>query len=52
MSDQNFSEAEYCTAVERIRKTYSLEKVDHLFRKEFYIWEEALNKWRGSASTK
>ncbi len=34
------------TSVERMRATYEFRPVDHLFRREFYIWEEALAKWR------
>ncbi|NLC56697.1 MAG: hypothetical protein GX774_07675 [Armatimonadetes bacterium] len=34
------------TSAERLRATYEFRPVDHLFRREFYIWEEALAKWR------
>jgi hypothetical protein len=32
--------------VERMRATYAFEPVDHLIRTEFYIWGEALERWR------
>ena len=31
---------------ERIRATYEFRPVDHLFRKEFYIWNEAIERWK------
>lgn len=31
---------------ERIRATYEFRPVDHLVRQEFYIWEEALARWK------
>ena len=34
------------TPAERLRATYRFEPVDHLYRREFYIWEEAIEKWR------
>ncbi|HEY3281246.1 MAG TPA: hypothetical protein VGN26_03155, partial [Armatimonadota bacterium] len=34
-------------AGERLKSTYSFEPVDHLHRTEFYIWEEALTRWKG-----
>ena len=34
------------TSVERIRATYELEPVDHLFRREFYFWPQALERWK------
>jgi uroporphyrinogen decarboxylase len=33
--------------VERLRATYTFEPVDHLVRREFYIWPEALERWKG-----
>jgi len=41
-----FSAQDYRAAVERLERTYRLEPVDHLFRREFYIWQEALDKWQ------
>ena len=32
-------------AIERFRATYAFEPVDHLYRREFYIWQEAIEKW-------
>ena len=32
---------------ERMRATYEFKPVDHLFRREFYIWSEAIERWRG-----
>ena len=34
------------TSPERMRATYEFRPVDHLYRREFYIWEEALARWR------
>lgn len=34
-------------AGERIRATYEFQPVDHLHRQEFYIWGEALERWKG-----
>lgn len=34
------------TPAQRLRATYRFEPVDHLYRREFYIWEEALAKWK------
>jgi len=31
----------------RIRATYEFRPVDHLHRTEFYIWEEAIERWKG-----
>lgn len=31
---------------ERIRATYELQPVDHLHRTEFYIWDDALRRWK------
>lgn len=31
---------------QRYRATYAFEPVDHLVRQEFYIWEEAIEKWK------
>jgi len=33
-------------AGERIRATYEFRPVDHLVRREFYIWGEAIEKWK------
>ena len=33
-------------AGERMRATYQFKPVDHLVRREFYIWEEAIEKWK------
>ena len=33
-------------SVERLRATYEMRPVDRLFRREFYIWEEAVARWR------
>ena len=33
-------------AIERIWATYEFRPVDHLYRREFYIWEEALARWK------
>lgn len=32
---------------ERCRATYEFKPVDHLWRNEFYIWDEALARWKG-----
>ena len=32
--------------VERIRATYELRPVDHLFRREFYFWPQAIDRWK------
>jgi len=32
---------------ERYRAAYAFRPVDRLFRKEFYIWEEAIQRWKG-----
>jgi uroporphyrinogen-III decarboxylase len=34
------------TAGERMRATYEFRPVDHLYRTEFYIWEEAIARWK------
>jgi len=34
------------TSQERVRATYEFRPVDHLPRREFYIWSEALAKWK------
>jgi len=34
-------------AGDRIRATYEFRPVDHLYRTEFYIWGEAIERWRG-----
>ncbi len=33
-------------SIERLRATYNFEPVDHLYRRDFYIWEEALERWK------
>ena len=33
-------------SAQRLRATYNLESVDHLYRREFYIWNEALCRWK------
>lgn len=33
-------------AGERMRATYEFRPVDHLYRGEFYIWDEALARWK------
>jgi len=33
-------------SVQRLRATYHLEPVDRLFRREFYIWGEAIERWK------
>ncbi|MBI3923573.1 MAG: hypothetical protein HY318_19295 [Armatimonadetes bacterium] len=35
------------TSPERVRATYESRPVDHLPRREFYIWQEALERWKG-----
>jgi len=34
------------TSAERIRATYELRPVDHLFRREFYFWPQAIERWK------
>lgn len=34
------------TSAERIRATYERKPVDHLFRREFYFWPQAIERWR------
>lgn len=34
------------TAGERLRATYEFRPVDHLYRTEFYIWQEAIDRWK------
>lgn len=31
---------------ERLKAIYNFEKVDHLSRREFYIWEESKERWK------
>lgn len=31
---------------DRMRATYAFERVDHLFRREFYIWSESIERWK------
>ena len=33
-------------ASERLRATYRFAPVDHLVRREFYIWDEAIERWK------
>jgi len=33
-------------AGDRLRATYAFQPLDHLYRAEFYIWEEALARWK------
>ena len=33
-------------AGERVRATYEFKPVDHLVRREFYIWPEAIERWK------
>ncbi len=33
-------------SAERYRATYEMKSVDHLYRKEFYIWDEAIARWK------
>jgi len=33
-------------AIERLRATYDFRPVDHLYRREFYIWPEAIERWK------
>ena len=35
------------TSAERLRATYQRKPVDHLFRREFSIWGEAIERWKG-----
>jgi len=35
------------TSVERYRATYAFERTDRLVRRDFYLWQEALDRWRG-----
>ena len=35
------------TPSQRLRATYAFGPVDHLVRKEFYIWGEAIERWKG-----
>ncbi len=34
-------------SVERLKATYNFQPVDRLFRRDFYIWNEALLRWQG-----
>jgi uroporphyrinogen decarboxylase len=34
-------------AIERLRATYELGPVDRMVRREFYIWPEAIERWKG-----
>jgi len=31
---------------QRLRATYQFKRVDHLCRREFYIWPEAIERWK------
>ncbi|HID56580.1 TPA: hypothetical protein EYP37_08630 [Candidatus Poribacteria bacterium] len=33
------------TSPERVRATYEFRELDHLYRREFYIWDEAIQRW-------
>jgi hypothetical protein len=33
------------TSAQRVKATYEFKPVDHLFRREFYIWSEAIERW-------
>ena len=33
-------------AIERLRATYELRPVDRMVRREFYIWQEAIDRWK------
>ena len=33
-------------SAERLKATYNFQPVDHLYRREFYIWVEALERWK------
>ena len=33
-------------AIERLRATYEFKPADHLVRREFYIWPEAIERWK------
>jgi hypothetical protein len=35
------------SAGERMRATYDFRPVDHLYRTEFSIWPEAIERWKG-----
>jgi len=37
---------------ERLRATYEFKPVDHLVRREFYIWEEAIERWKAEGLPK
>jgi len=39
-------------AGERLRATYAFEPVDHLVRREFYIWDEAIQRWKAEGLPK
>jgi hypothetical protein len=41
-----FTAQDYRDAVNRVERTYRLDPVDHLFRREFYIWDEAITVWQ------
>ncbi len=34
-------------SVDRLKATYNFQRVDRLFRRDFYIWNEALLRWQG-----
>ena len=33
-------------SIERMRATFELEPVEHLFRREFYFWPQTIDRWR------
>ena len=33
-------------SAQRLRATYDFQPLDHLCRREFYIWDEALGRWQ------
>lgn len=41
-----FLEATPVNSGQRLRATYEFRPVDHLLRREFYIWEEAIERWK------
>jgi uroporphyrinogen-III decarboxylase len=46
MADLRQNAREDMTAGRRMRATYEFGHVDHLYRTEFYIWDEALARWK------
>ncbi len=37
----------HMNSAQRLRATYEFQPVDHLYRTEFYIWDEAIERWKG-----